>query len=536
LSNLAGLAGLAFIRRMEAYDDILQTHFGFKSYRPGQRETVQSILCDDRDTFSVLPTSTGKTLIFQLITIVKRRQNVTGVTIVISPLIALMIDQVQKWNTEFTQSPDGQIQRRELDILGSTTTTATSMTMPPVAVLLGSAQEDESVEQNALRGLYPVVYMAPEKLPYLPKAMVSTVHFLVIDECHCVSEHGNSFRPAYRQIRPFFMDTRTLALTATAPPDTQKDLLKNLALDNPQIVRLSMQRPNLRIMVRHKRTRSVDLTMIRGMLSQSGRTVVFGTTRSECERIATELGERAGAYHAGMTPDERARAIARFKPGTVLVATNCFGLGVDIPDIRLVVHYGLPRSLLGYAQECGRAGRDGARATCLLFMQASDISKYNDNERDVRLAAEMLAWTKDLRCRHLTLLASFGEDVSRVSCDWAGDSTLRGCDVCAQLVDVITPTQDISSDDVRLLLQAVADTGDHSGTGLPVDFLLGSKAKKLVRFTYKSDSVYRRGRHKSKLAWIGIHRQLIALKLLREVVTSRGYIVYKLTPSGRALL
>jgi ATP-dependent DNA helicase RecQ len=516
------------------HDSTLQTHFGFTSFRPGQLETIKSILSDDRDTFSVLPTSTGKTLIFQFITIVKRRQKVTGVTVVISPLIALMIDQVEKWNNEFNQTSDGQIHRRTRKSDNGVENNNTEL---PVAVLLGSAQSDECVERNALQGLYPVVYMAPEKLPYLPKSMVDRVHFLVIDECHCVSEHGNSFRPAYRQIRPFFTNTRTLALTATAPPDIQKDILSNLALDDPQIVRLSMYRPNLRILIRRKRTRIEDLKRIHDMRTHSGRTVVFGTTRSECERIATELGGMASAYHAGLTPSERTRVMSAFVPGTILVATNCFGLGVDIPDIRLVVHYGLPRSLLGYAQECGRAGRDGAKATCVLFMQASDISKYNDNERDVRLASEMLAWTRNTRCRHQTLLGNFGEDVAKTfSCDWAGDETLRGCDVCADLMDEIPVTQNVTSEDIRLLLQAVADTGDHSGTRLPIDFLLGSKSKKLSKFNHGTDSVYNHGRHRSKTDWINIHRQLTTTKLLREVVTSRGYIVYKLTVSGRALL
>ena len=516
---------------MQTHEIVLQSHFGFSSFRPGQRETIHSILEDDRDTFSVLPTSTGKTLIFQLITIVKRRQNVSGITIVISPLIALMIDQVQKWNVEFLQGADGQIHRRELAQKGE------GDDVFPVAVLLGSAQEDVNVESGALQGRYPVVYMAPEKLPYLPKSLVATVQFLVIDECHCVSEHGNLFRPAYRQIRPFFPKTRTLALTATAPPDTQKDILTNLALHEPRVVRLSMYRPNLRLVVRQKRTRAEDLRTIRDSMVTTGRTVVFGTTRSECERISTELGPTAVAYHAGMTPTERSGAVTRFVPGTILVATNCFGLGVDIPDIRLVVHYGLPRSLLGYAQECGRAGRDGARATCILFMASSDISKYNDNERDVRLASEVLAWTKKTHCRHRTLLGSFGEDgAGAILCHWAGDPTESGCDVCMGTVDVIGSASPVSSDDVRLLLQSVSETGDHSGTGLPIDFLLGSKSKKLLRFTHKIDCVYGQGRHKKTSDWISIHRQLSAQRLLREVVTSRGYVVYKLTASGRSLL
>jgi ATP-dependent DNA helicase RecQ len=378
--------------------------------------------------------------------------------------------------------------------------------------------------------------MAPEKLPFLPKSIVPYVQLLAIDECHCISEHGNSFRPAYRTIRPFFENVPTLALTATAPPDIKADILANLALMDPKIIRMSMCRPNLRILVRHKRTRKEDIQTLRRLLPSDGRMVIFGTTRVECESLAKDLGTTARAYHAGLSTEERAGVLSQFVDGSVLVATNCFGLGVDIPNIRLVVHYGLPRSLLGYAQECGRAGRDGLNSTCILFFASSDISKYNENERDVRLAAGMLTWTKDIRCRRWTLLTSFGEayDVAG-PCYW-GTSSHHGCDVCDDSVDSIPlPVQKVTSDDVRLLLQSIHDTGNYCGKGIPVDVLLGSKAKKVVRFAHKIGS-YRRGTHKTKAEWVAIHVQLTKSKLLREVVTPRGFVVYKLTREGRLLL
>jgi ATP-dependent DNA helicase RecQ len=398
------------------YKQTLATYFGFSEFRPGQLEAIHSILSEKRETFVVLPTSTGKTLIFQFITITNRQREPTGITIVISPLIALMTDQVDSWNREFMLTDAGQIERRREGILGR-----------PVAVLLGSAQEDPTVESKALRGQFPVVYLAPEKLPFLPKSIVKHVQLLAIDECHCISEHGNSFRPAYRTIRPFFENVPTLALTATAPPDIQSDILANLAFTNPTIIRMSMCRPNLRLHVRHKRTRSEDLQTLRQLLPADGRTVVFGTTRAECESLAKDLGKSAHAYHAGLSTEERAQVLSQFGNGRVLVATNCFGLGVDIPNIRLVVHYGLPRSLLGYAQECGRAGRDGRNSTCVLFFASSDISKYNDNERDVQLATGMLTWTKDIRCRRQTLLTSFGEDyIASGPCAWGQGAVQHG--------------------------------------------------------------------------------------------------------------
>ena len=513
-----------------SYTDILASYFGFSDFRPGQLEAIQSVLNEKKDTFVVLPTSTGKTLIFQLISIVNRLRDPTGITIVISPLIALMTDQVKQWNDRFLLNDDGQIERRPPGVTGR-----------PVAVLLGSAQNDPTVEPRALRGLYPVVYLAPEKLPYLPASIVPRVQLLVIDECHCISEHGNSFRPAYRAIRPFFAQTQTLALTATAPPDIEADIIENLALVQPSIIRLSMARPNLRLLVRHKRARAQDIVTMRDLVPPSGRTVIFGTTRAECESLAKDLGPRAQAYHAGFSTEERAHVLSQFVDGTVLVATNCFGLGVDIADIRLVMHYGLPRSLLAFAQECGRAGRDGHRSTCVLFYTSSDISKYNANERDVRLAADMLAWTKDIRCRRHTLLASFGEVSSSADgpCLWEGAASdagrRHGCDVCDNTVDCLAPVA-VSPEDIRLLLQAVEDTGNHSGKILPVDFLLGSKSKKVARFVHKVGSVYCHGKHKPKAEWMKIHAQLTAVNLMKEVNTSRGFIVYKLTPEGRRLL
>jgi len=287
-----------YLTEMSSYNETLTTYFGFSDFRAGQLEAIQSVLTEKKDTFVVLPTSTGKTLIFQFVSIVNRLRDPTGITIVISSLIALMTDQVKQWNDRFLLNEDGQIERRPPGVTGR-----------PVAVLLGSAQNDPAVEPRALRGLYPVVYLAPEKLPYLPSSIVPRVQLLVIDECHCISEHGNSFRPAYRAIRPFFAQTQTLALTATAPPDIEADIIENLALVEPMIIRMSMARPNLRLLVRHKRARAQDIVTMRDLVPPSGRTVIFGTTRAECESLAKDLGPCALAYHAGLSTEERAHVL-----------------------------------------------------------------------------------------------------------------------------------------------------------------------------------------------------------------------------------
>jgi len=521
---------------MQHYTHLLQTNFGFSSFRPGQLEAIQSVLLDKRHTFVVLPTSTGKTLIFQFITLVNRQQHPTGITLVISPLIALMVDQVAKWNREFLVNSHGQMEPR--------TPTSTNrhprphLPSAPVAVLLGSAQEDPQVEAKMLGGLYPVVYLAPEKLPYLPKALAAHVQCLVIDECHCVSEHGLSFRPAYRTIRPFFPAVTTLALTATAPPEIQADILHNLGLESPTIIRHSIGRPNLYLCLQPKRTRSIDLESLRALRAPQGRTVVFGTTRLECDLLARDLGPGVFSYHAGLSTLERAQTLESFVENTMLVATNCFGLGVDLSDIQTVIHYGLPRSLLAYVQECGRAGRDGRNATCVMFFSSSDISRYNTTERDVRLATEMLVWAKGVQCRHRTLRQSFGEASepgSSIPCVWGTDTTQAGCDICRgihQNPPDLAPI--VSSHDIRLLLHAIATTGNHAGKRLPIDFLLGSRSKKVARFA--SCFGYREGRHQSRDAWMVLHAHLLQVHLLREVVSSRGYVVYKLTSAGRSIL
>jgi ATP-dependent DNA helicase RecQ len=252
--------------------------------------------------------------------------------------------------------------------------------------------------------------------------------------------------------------------------------------------------------------------------------------------LARDLGPGTLSYHAGQSAQEHTQTLEAFVENTMLVATNCFGLGVDLSDVRTVIHYGLPRSLLAYVQECGRAGRDGQNATCVLFFASPDLCKYNTTERDVRLATEMLEWTKETQCRHRTLRLSFGEEPGpSIPCVWGLDTTQAGCDVCRgthERPGEIAPT--VTSQDIRILLQAIVTTGNHTGKRLPIDFLLGSKSKKVARFA--SCFCYRSGTHKTRDEWMVLHTHLQYLHLLRETVTPRGYLVYKITAAGRLFL
>ncbi|MDA9932940.1 RecQ family ATP-dependent DNA helicase [Gammaproteobacteria bacterium] len=520
-----------------SYHTILSKYFSFVEFRPGQLETILAI-DEGRDVFTVLPTSTGKTLIFQFMTILHRLRSSTSTTIVISPLVSLMMDQVQSWNDKFTLvESDGTIRKRRPE----------DGIDHPVAVVLGSLQSDPLVEPQAVSGRFPVVYMAPEKIPHLSRKILEHTKLLVIDECHCISEHGKSFRPVYRNIRSFFKNVQTLALTATACTQIEKDILNNLEFRTPAVFRTSMLRPNLKLMVRSKHLqRSQDIKYIRDTFDTvcSGeRCVVFCTTRSECESVSKLLGPSSLAYHGGMSKEERQKVLEQFGDGYILAATNCFGLGIDIPNIRLIFHYGLPRSILGYVQECGRAGRDGKMSTCIMMYNTTDISKYNDKQRDLWLARRVLTFAKNTHmCRHLQLLCMFGENVPKTTaCIWkSNDGTMtagQGCDVCGPKEKPCLNISNVNEDDMWILVASINDTGNYAGKGLPIDFLLGSKSKKLRRFVHNNNhNVYGKGKHHNRAFWISVYDHLIVQKIVKEIITPKGYVIYKLTKSGRTFL
>lgn len=513
--------------------------FGFEDFRPGQLETIDTILHTDQDVVSIQPTSAGKTLPFQLITAIQRRQVPTAITLVVEPLIALMMDQVQIWNKLFTLSPGGEIARR----------TEQTKDAKDVAVMLGSMQTDPNAERNANDGMYPTVYVAPEKLPFLSPKLIARVQLLVVDECHCLTEHGMSFRPAYRNIRSFLPGVQTLALTATACPEIERDVVESLTLRRPRVIRGSTYRYNLRLIVRIKDTSKAKNIQLIKEYTASGRSVVFCPTRAECESVARALREAGRqwcrAYHAGMESDERQRVHQEYMgcitatTSRVLVATSCFGLGVNIPDIETVVHFGLPRSILAYVQECGRAGRDGRFASCVMLYRPTDISKYARTERDVDLAKKVLQLVRKVGlCRHEAMRRAF-EEVDGMSdrtarCTWrSADGTTRsgaGCDVCMGST-MTASTADIAYTvaDANLLLRAIRETGNYSGVHLPIDFLLGVRSARVRRFRSAKYTVYGRGRHRDRTDWVYIHGQMVEQRVLREIVTNRGFVVYKLS-------
>ncbi len=375
----------------------LKRYWGYDSFRPGQDEAIRSVL-EGNDTLVLFPTGGGKSLCYQVPATVFE-----GLTLVISPLVALMQDQVQQLN--------------DRDIS---------------ATFINSTLSSWEVEQrlvNARNGMYKLLYCAPERLKTplwqaeLPKLNIDLV---AIDEAHCISEWGHDFRPSYREIRPSLesiVDSSTwVALTATATPEVRKDILENLEFDNPEIISKGFERPNLKwwVTVTEKKEQKLLEAVKRAAPKGSG--LIYGGTRRNCEelseRISRELGLRAEAYHAGVEGGRRKDIQHRWVAGELplVVATNAFGMGIDKADCRYVIHYQLPYSLESYYQEAGRAGRDGEESFPILLFKPSDIKVAEKRLKDSYPEKDQLQQVYDVLCDELNLaLGSEMETAEQVS-------------------------------------------------------------------------------------------------------------------------
>ncbi len=487
---------------------ILKNTFGFEKFRLLQQEIIRNIL-SKKDTLIIMPTGSGKSLCYQLPALIFE-----GLTIVISPLISLMKDQVE--------------QLHEMGIR---------------AVFLNNSLTYSEYQFNInliLKNKIKLVYLAPEAmltqkiLTILSKVKVDCI---TIDEAHCISEWGHDFRPEYRQlieVRKLFPKAVCVALTATATPRVQQDIKDNLEFEKSNEFISSFNRENLFLQIIHK-TEPVYQTLefLEKFPNQSG--IIYCFSRKQVDdlyQILEEKGFSVKPYHAGLSDEERKQNQELFIKDDVqiIVATIAFGMGINKPNIRFVVHFDLPKNIEGYYQEIGRAGRDGLKAHCLLLFGYGDISKIkyfiNQKEGDEKRISyfhldALVNFCETNVCRRIPLLNYFGEKYTRVNCGM--------CDNCGEeakdLIDITIQAQKF--------LSCMKRTGEYFGAGHIIDILRGSKAQKVLDRNHHLLSTYNIGNDLSKKQWFHLSRQFIQQKLINK---DTQYGSLKITPKGREIL
>jgi ATP-dependent DNA helicase RecQ len=492
---------------------ILKQTFGFSSFRPLQEEIIRDAL-SGRDVFALLPTGGGKSLCFQLPALVR-----PGLTVVVSPLISLMKDQV--------------------DALTASGVAAT--------FLNSSLRADES--RARLRGLqegeYRLLYVAPERMMlsgFLADLKRWKVNLLAIDEAHCISEWGHDFRPEYRrlaELRQHFPDVSMMALTATATERVRGDIVKQLRLRQPSRYVASFNRPNLSYRVLPKQDAYSQLSeFVRARADDSG--IVYCQSRKSAEGLAQRLsadGVSAAPYHAGLDAKTRTTNQELFLRDEVRVvcATIAFGMGINKPNVRFVVHYDLPKNVEGYYQETGRAGRDGLPSECLLLFSAGDVVKYSkfiddisdEHERKIgrQQLRRMVEFAESAECRRVGLLRYFGEEFREPNCG--------GCDNC------LTPRETYDGTvEAQKFLSCVFRVREKSGFDFGInqiaEVLTGAETEKVTKWDHQSVSTYGIGKEHSQAEWKLIGRELVRLGYLTQL--AERFNVLQVTGEGRRAL
>ncbi|MFT4045223.1 MAG: DNA helicase RecQ [Solimonas sp.] len=506
----------------DALGTALKRWFGFDHFRPGQEAVVRDALAG-RDLLAIMPTGGGKSLCFQLPALLK-----PGVMLVVSPLIALMQDQV-----------------RLLSEMGIAATFLNST--------LGGAEASARMS-GLLRGDYKLLYLAPERL-LLPEfrdgllarlAEAQGLSAITVDEAHCVSEWGHDFRPEYRQLgglRAQFPDIPVLAFTATATQRVRGDIVAQLQLREPAIHVASFNRPNLYYAVRPKTQQTY--AQLLALARDGGSGIVYCLSRRRVDELATRLaadGIRVVPYHAGLDADERRDNQERFirDDAQVVVATIAFGMGINKPDVRWVAHYDLPRTMEGYYQEAGRAGRDGEPSRCVLFFGIGDIrtaefliaQKMHPEtslplEQEQRVARQQLRQVLDYaeshECRRAIQLRYFGERF---------EGNCGACDNC--LEKKITEDWTLEAQQLLSCVARLAQRGERYGGAHVIDILRGSENQKIIDRGHQQLSTYGIGKARSLDEWRTVLRALLHQGLLDE--TTDGYPVLKLAAASRDVL
>ena len=490
----------------------LKRHFGFGAFKGEQKAIIESVLAG-KDTFVLMPTGGGKSLCYQLPSLLME-----GTAIVISPLIALMKNQVDAMRN-FSEE-DG------------------------VAHFINSSLNKsaiEQVKQDILSGRTKLLYVAPESLTkeenveFLRQVKIS---FYAVDEAHCISEWGHDFRPEYRRIRPIINEIGKrplIALTATATPKVQHDIQKNLGMIDAEVFKSSFNRANLYYEVRPK-TSEVDkdlVRFIRGMEGKSG--IVYCLARKEVEDLAEVLkvnGISARPYHAGMDAQTRSANQDAFlmEECQVIVATIAFGMGIDKPDVRFVVHYDIPKSLEGYYQETGRAGRDGGEGICLCFYSPDDIERLRRFQKDKtpkeigignQLLFETQSYAESTICRRKLLLHYFGEEYTEEKCG--------NCDNCRK-----TYKQVDASELLQIALETIQQVNEKHRAEHIVDILHGNQTAEVMSYHHDELENFGAASDEEESTLHAILRQALLVGMITKDVDSYGDL--KLTKDGKKFI
>ncbi len=493
--------------------EALKRHFGFNKFKGEQEAIIKSVL-DGNDTFVIMPTGGGKSLCYQLPALI-----LEGTAIIVSPLIALMknqVDAIRGFGSEHG-----------------------------IAHFLNSSlnkSEAERVRADIKSGVTKLLYVAPESLnkqeniDFFKDVNISLV---AIDEAHCISEWGHDFRPEYRKLRPMIeaiSNVPVMALTATATPKVQQDIQKNLGMTDANVFKSSFNRDNLFYEIRPK-SKNVARDMIKFIKQHEGKSgIVYCLSRKKVEEMAETLqvnGIKALPYHAGLDAATRARHQDAFlmEEADVICATIAFGMGIDKPDVRFVIHHDIPKSLEGYYQETGRAGRDGGEGVCLSFYSYDDITKLekfmqgkpiSEQEIGKQLLNEVVSYVETSVCRRKFILHYFGEEFDSKNCN-------EHCDNCKH-----PKKQEEAQEQLELVIQTVLDIKEKFKSKHLINIFLGVNSSQIKSYKHDTLPAYGIGAEKGERYWQSLVRQAVINGYLSKDIENYGLL--KVTEAGQAYL